>query len=190
MSLSSLSWIDILFLVTVVLLVLSGLRNGFLFSLINLISIPIGFAIAVYLGPRLTSILASNNLPATPLISYIVLFFGTVLVLHIVGTSVRGVMKNIPVVGCADGLLGGAIGFVEAWLIWLILLIVLHNFLSGLQGGLHVGSTVVPGLNIQVDQLKSWHDFYNQAVTNSLFARVNSFFVQQLPGLPRLSALR
>jgi len=69
-------------------------------------------------------------------------------------------------------------------------LIVLHNFLSGLQGGLHAGSTVVSGLNIQVDQLKSWHDFYNQAVTNSLFARVNSFFVQQLPGLPRLSALR
>ncbi len=183
------NWVDILFLITVILLVLSGLRNGFVFSLINLISIPIGFAAAYYYGPHLTSLLAANNLPATPLIAYIVLFFGTILVLHIIGTSLRGALKNIPVIGCADGLLGGAVGFVEAWLIWLILLVVLHNFLGGLQSGLPAGATVVPGMNIQVDQLRAWHDFYNQAVTNSLFARVNSFFVQQLPGLPRLARL-
>ena len=186
----SINWVDILFLVTVILLVLSGLRNGFLFSLINLISIPIGFVVASYYGPRLTSLLAANNLSATPLIAYAVLFFGTILVLHIIGTSVRGVVKNIPVIGCADGLLGGLVGIVEAWLIWLILLIVLHNFLNGLQSGLPVGATTVPGFNVQVSQLQAWHDFYNQAVTDSLFARVNSFFVQQLPGLPRLDLLR
>jgi uncharacterized membrane protein required for colicin V production len=185
----NINWVDILFLITVILLVLSGLRNGFLFSLINLISIPIGLAVAFYYGPRLTSLLAANNLAATPLIAYIVLFFGTILVLHIIGTWVRGFVKHIPVIGCADGLLGGAIGFVEAWLIWLILLVVLHNFLNGLQSGLPAGAANVPGLNVPVEQLRAWHDFYNQAVTNSLFARVNSFFVQQLPGLPRLTRL-
>ncbi len=186
----TINWVDILFVITVILLVLSGLRNGFLFSLINLVSIPIGFAVAYYFGPQLTSLLAANNLPATPLIAYIVLFFGVILILHIIGTSVRGALKNIPVIGCADGILGGLVGFVEAWLIWLILLIVLHNFLNGLQSGLSAGATSIPGLNIQVSQLRVWHDFYNQAVTNSLFARVNSFFVQQLPGVPRLAFLR
>jgi len=185
----TINWVDILFLITVILLVLSGLRNGFVFSLINLVSIPIGFAIAYYYGPRLTALLATNNLPATPIIAYVVLFFGTILILHIVGTSLRGVLKNIPVIGCADGLLGGAVGFVEAWLIWVILLAVLHSFLGGLQSGLPAGAASVPGLNVTVSQLRAWHDFYNQAVTNSLFARVNSFFVQQLPGLPKFARL-
>ena len=179
----SVNWVDILFLVTVILLVFNGFRNGFVFSLINLISIPLGIAAAVYYGPQLTSLLAGNNLPATPLISYIVLFFGVVLALHLIGTAIRGTLKHIPVIGCGDELLGGVIGFVEAWLIWLILLIILGNFLGSVQQGSHVLS----GVNIQIDQLTAWHNFYNQAVTNSLFAHVNSFFVKQLPNIPRLS---
>ncbi len=181
----SVNWVDILFLVTVILLVLNGFRNGFVFSLVNLISIPLGFAAAVYFGPQLTSTLAGNNLPATPLISYIVLFFGVVLILHLIGTSLRGTLKHIPIIGCGDSLLGGVVGFVEAWLIWLILLIILGNFLGSVQQGTHV----ISGVNFQLDQLKAWHDFYNQAVTNSLFARVNSFFVKQLPNVPRLTNL-
>ena len=181
----SINWVDILFLVTVALLVFNGFRNGFVFSLINLISIPLGIAAAVYYGPKLTSLLAGNNLPATPLISYVVLFFGVVLILHLVGTVIRGTLKHIPVIGCGDEILGGAIGFVEAWLIWLILLIILGNFLNSVQQGTHV----VSGVNIQINQLRAWHDFYNQAVNNSLFARVNSFFVKQLPNVPRLTGI-
>ena len=181
----SINWVDILFLVTVVLLVMNGFRNGFVFSLINLISIPLGIGIAVYFGPQLTSTLAGNNLPATPLISYIVLFFGVVLILHLIGTSIRGTLKHIPVIGCGDEILGGVIGFVEAWLIWLILLIILGNFLGGVQQGTHVLS----GVNIQLSQLNAWHDFYNQTVTNSLFAHVNSFFVKQLPNVPQPKGL-
>ena len=180
---ASVNWVDILFLVTVILLVFNGFRNGFVFSLINLISIPLGIAAALYFGPGLTSQLAGNNLPATPLISYIVLFFGVVLVLHLVGTSLRGTLKRIPVIGCGDELLGGVVGFVEAWLIWLILLILLGNFLATVQQGTHV----ISGVNIQVPQLQSWHNFYNQTVTDSLFAHVNSFFVKQLPNVPHLA---
>ena len=55
----SLSIIDILFLVTVVLLVLNGWRNGALFSLIGLLVLPIGFAVVHYFGPTLTVTLAS-----------------------------------------------------------------------------------------------------------------------------------
>lgn len=181
-----LSWIDVLFLITVILLILSGLRNGFIFSLVNLVSIPIGFAVAVLFGPQFTALLAANGLSATPLISYIVLFFGTVLILHIVGTAVRGVVKNIPLIGFGDSLLGGVVGFIEAWLLWLVLLIILGNFLHGLQDTVHQGTHIIPGLNIQIEQLQSWHDFYNRAVTDSLFARVNGFIVKQLPDIPKL----
>jgi uncharacterized membrane protein required for colicin V production len=183
------SWIDLLFVITVALLVFNGLRNGAVFSLVNLIGIPLGIGAAIIFGPRFTAILASNGLPSTPLIAYGVLFLGTVLILHIIGTMVRGVVRNIPIIGCSDNLLGGAIGFVEAWLLWLVLLIVLGTFLGGLQSGVHVINGIpllTDGLHF--DQLQSWHDFYNQAVTDSLFARVNGFFIKELPqiNIPRL----
>ncbi|MBE3561655.1 MAG: CvpA family protein [Ktedonobacteraceae bacterium] len=180
-----LSLIDILFLITVILLVFNGLRNGVIFSLFHLLSIPIGFAVAYFYGPRFVTVLAANNLPATPLISYIVLFLGVVLILHIVGTILRGFVKAIPLFEVGDTLLGGVIGFVEAWLIWLVLLIVLGNFLNDAQQHIQQGSQIVPELNIHIDQLQKWHDFYNQAITDSLFARVNAFFVHQLPRIPQ-----
>src|SRR5947209_16610168 len=101
-----LSLIDILFLVTVVLLAFNGFSNGAITSLVNLIGIPIGFVVAYLFGPRFTLLLAANGLPATPLISYIVLFFGSVLVLHILGTMVRGVVQRVPLIGFGDRLLG------------------------------------------------------------------------------------
>ncbi len=69
-----LSVIDILFLVTVALLVFNGLRNGFIFSLINLISIPLGLGVAYVFGPQFSVFLEANKLPASPLIAYVALF--------------------------------------------------------------------------------------------------------------------
>lgn len=181
----SFSIVDILFLVTVALLVFSGFRNGAVISLVSLLSIPIGFFVAYQYGPAFTGLLAANGLSATPLISYVVLFFGTVLILHIIGSVIRNAVKVIPLIGPADSLLGGAVGFVEAWLLWLVLLIVLGNFLHGVQTSIQSTVSVVPGLNISVDQFKTWHDFYNQTITNSLFAKVNAFFVSELPALPQ-----
>ena len=174
------SLIDILFIVTVILLVFNGLRNGALFSLINLVSLPIAFVAATAFGPVLSGLLMTNRLPATPLISYIVVFIGVVLIFHIIATSVRRVVQRIPVIGLGDSLVGGAIGFVEAWLVWLFLLVALGMFLNGVQTTLQ-GGHIVSSLNIQLDQFQSWHDFYNQAITNSLFAKVNGFLVKELP---------
>ncbi len=167
----SLSLIDILFLVTVALLAFNGFSNGAITSLANLISIPLGFAVAYLFGPRFTLLLAANGLPATPLISYVVLFCGTVLVLHIVGTVLRGVISKVPLIGLGDRLLGTVIGFVEAWLLWVVLLLILHNFLQNIHN--------IPG-TIDTSQFKSWQQFYDDAVSNSLFASVNSFIITRI----------
>ena len=181
----SLSWIDILFLITIILLVFNGFRNGFVFSLFNLISIPAAVIVAFLFGPQFTALLAANGIPATPLISYIVLFFGTVFVLHIIGTVIRGVVRSIPLIGCLDAPLGGLIGFIEAWLLWVIVLVILGNFLQDAQSAVQHGNQLAPGLNISIPQLQAWHDIYNQTVSHSLFAQVNSFIVKTLPPLPR-----
>jgi uncharacterized membrane protein required for colicin V production len=171
-----LSLIDILFLVTVVLLVFNGFSNGALASVVNLLSIPIGFVVAYMFGPRFTLLLAANGLSETPLIAYIVLFFGAVLVLHIIGTTVRGIVQRVPLIGFGDRLLGALVGFVEAWLLWVVLLLVLHNFLLNINNVNSVSYGVV-----NTSQFNSWQQFYNDAVTNSLFASVNSFIISKLP---------
>jgi uncharacterized membrane protein required for colicin V production len=165
--LGPLSLVDVLFVITVILLVFNGLRNGFVFSLINLLSIPIAFFVAFQYGPSFIHYLAQNNLSVTPLIAYIILFFAVVLVVHIIATVLSKVISSIPVLGGVNSLLGGIIGFVEAWLLWVVLLIVLHSFLQQVNH--------VPG--VTAAQFSSWQAFYNQAVSTSLFAHVNSFIV-------------
>lgn len=174
--LGSLSLVDLLFVVTIILLVANGLRNGLVFSLLNLLSLPIAFVVAWLFGPKLTDLLAANNLNATPLISYVVLFLGTVLIIHILATALRGTVKRIPLVGFANTLLGGVVGFVEAWLLWFILLLVLGHFLRDVNQ--------VQALNVNTSLFQSWQQFYNEAISNSLFARVNGFFITTIPLIP------
>ena len=181
--------IDILFLVTAVLLALSGYRSGAVFSLINIPGVPLGIALASSFGPRFTALLAAHGQPAAaPFIAYNVLFFGTVMVFFLIGTVVQRFVRKLPVaVNRGDAVLGGVIGFVEAWLLWVFLLTSLGTFLGGLQTGIQPGLHFIPGMTIQIVQLQVWHDFYNFNVTNSLFAHVNGAFVKTLPNLPRLA---
>jgi uncharacterized membrane protein required for colicin V production len=183
----SINWIDLLFLVTIVLLIFNGFRNGAVFSLINLLSIPIAFGVAYFFGKPFTLFFANNGLLFSPLISYLVLFVGTILVIQIIGTSMRGVVKAIPILGLGNSLLGGLVGFFEAWLIWLIVLLLVGHFLNDIQTTIQTGKQLIPGLNITVQQYQVWHDTYNQALHNSLFARVNGFIIKELPAMPRLS---
>lgn len=171
----SLSTIDILFVATVILLVLNGFSNGAIASIVNLLSIPIAFVVAYLFGPKFTALLSANNLPATPLISYVVLFIGTVVILHIIGTTVRSVILKIPLVGLGDRLAGGFIGFIEAWLLWVVLLFVLGTFLQNIHN--------LP-VTISTAQFSSWQNFYLNATQHSLFAQVNSFIV------PHINVLR
>jgi uncharacterized membrane protein required for colicin V production len=182
-----LNWIDLLFLATIVLLIFNGFRNGAIFSLVNLLSLPIAIGVAYFFGKPFALFFAKNGLLISPLISYLVLFFVTILVIQIIGTSMRGVVKHTPVIGCADSLLGGFVGFFGAWLMWLIVLFIVGKFLNDIQASIQTGKQLIPGLNITVQQYQTWHDTYNQALHNSLFARVNSFVIKELPALPRLS---
>lgn len=179
------NWIDLLFLITIVLLVFNGIRNGAIFSIVNLLSIPIALGVAIFLGKPFTLFLASNGLSISPLLGYIVLFFAAVLIIHIIGTMLRGVIRAVPLIGLGDVLIGGLVGFIEAWLLWVIVLLVIGGFLNNVQGAIATGSHVVSGITITSAQYMSWQDTYNQALTNSLFAHVNSFILAKVPALPR-----
>lgn len=166
------NWIDILFLVTVILLVINGFRNGAVFSLFNLLSIPVGVIIVVLWGPQFVQLLSANGLTVTPIIAYIILFFAAVIILHIIGSTLHGVIKRIPLIGFGDELLGGVIGFAEAWLLWVILLAIIGNFLHTAQN--------LPG-GITLSQFNQWQSAYNYTITHSLFAQVNNFIIKTVP---------
>lgn len=166
------SLVDLLFIVTTGLLVFNGLRNGFIRSLVNLISLPLALAVAWFFGPNLTALLAANNLPSTPVIAFLALFFGTVLIVHLLSTVLSGIVKSLPLFGLSNSLLGGIVGFVESWLLWVVLLLVLGNILQDVHN--------FPG-GILDSQFSSWQTFYNQAITGSLFAQVNSFIIHTVP---------
>lgn len=176
----SLSIVDVLFVVTIILLVFNGLRNGFVFSLVNLLSLPVAAGVSLVFGPSLTALLAKNGLAVNPLLSYIILFVLAVVVIHMIAGAVRGTVKRIPLVSSADTLLGGVVGFVEAWLLWVVFLLVLGHFLSLADQG------QIQQLGFHVDTFKSWQQFYNDAVSNSLFARVNGWFIKVVPLVPTL----
>jgi uncharacterized membrane protein required for colicin V production len=180
------SWIDLLFLVTIALLVFNGIRNGAIFSIVNLLSIPIALGVAIFFGTPFTLFLASNNLGISPIIAYIILFFGTVLIIHILGTLLRGVIRAIPLVGAGDVLIGALVGFIEAWLLWLIILLLMGSFLHSIETSMIAGTHLFSGFNITPQTFQNWRDAYNTAVTNSLFARVNGIFISTIPALPAL----
>ena len=71
----------------------------------------------------------------------------------------------------------------RAWLLWVIILLVIGGFLNSVQHAIIAGSNVIPGFNVTLDQYTNWHDTYNQALTNSLFAQVNGFILSKLPVL-------
>lgn len=162
------SLVDLLFIVTTGLLIFNGLKNGLIAVIAGLLSLPLAFAVAWFFGANLTALLAANNLPSTPVIAYLVLFFGTVIIVHILATTLSGMFKAIPLAGFGNALLGGVAGFVESWLLWTIFLIVLGNILQDVHN--------FPG-GILNTQFSSWQTFYNQAITTSLFAKVNGFII-------------
>lgn len=178
--LGSLSIVDVLFLVTIVVMVFNGFRNGFVFSLVNLLSLPVAAGVSWIFGPALTAFLAKNGLAVNPLLAYIILFLVAVFVIHIIANSIRGTVKRIPLLSSGDALLGGVVGFVEAWALWVILLLVLGHFLSVVDQG------QIQQLGFHVDTFKSWQQFYDDAVANSLFARVNGWFIKVVPLVPTL----
>src|SRR5437660_10383419 len=102
-----LNWIDLLFLVTIVLLIFNGFRNGAVFSLINLLSIPIAIGVAYFFGKPFALFFANNGLLFSPLISYLVLFFVTILRFQIMGNSLLGFVNYIPINCCGYFLLSG-----------------------------------------------------------------------------------
>jgi uncharacterized membrane protein required for colicin V production len=164
--------LDMLILITLVIGTLHGWRVGAVVSLISLLSIPIGLGVAWYWGPALAVEFVHLGFPFPILPAYALLFFGTIVVLHLIAEILRALIHSFFIFAFADEAIGAVVGFVKVWLLWLLFLVLWGSVLTlPLHiAGLHTVNTA----RLQQD--------YNSIVTTSIFAHINQAVVHPVRG--------
>ena len=167
-------WLDIIAAIVLVISIWHGWRSGLMVGLFNLLSIPLGIVVAYFFAPRVA---AATNISLTWM--YAILFFATVIGVHIVGSLLRKTLRSkIPLAKETDALLGAAVSGAKAWILLVLFLVIWGNALSSSTvRSVACTANIVNG-NV-ASTLSSWQTDYNHTVGNSVFAQVNSFIVPQ-----------
>jgi uncharacterized membrane protein required for colicin V production len=167
-------WLDIVAAIVLFVSIYHGWRTGLLVGLFNLLSIPLGIVAAYFLAPRVA---AATNISLTYM--YAIVFFVTVIAVHIVGGTLRGGMrKRVKIVAGTDSLLGAVIGGAKAWILLVLFLVFWGNALNS-SAVRSIACNLTPVTTTVASNLGNWETEYNQTVSNSVFAHINSFIVPQ-----------
>lgn len=174
MAIFSNHWLDIIAAIALIFSIWHGWRSGLMVGLFNLLSIPLGIVVAYFLAPQIT---AATNISLTWM--YAILFFATVIGVHIVGSMLRKVLRSkVPLAKETDALLGAVVSGAKAWILLVLFLVIWGSALnSSTVRSVACTASVVNG-NV-ASTLSSWQTDYNHTVGNSIFAQVNSFIVPQ-----------
>ncbi len=115
---------DIGLLVLLGMLVLLGLIKGLARLLVGIGALVAAFWLAAYFHQNLAADLGWTNIPGQPLklISYLLIFLGTMLAGGVVAYFLRRLLKAA-MLGWADRLAGGAVGLAAAMLVAALLLL-------------------------------------------------------------------
>jgi uncharacterized membrane protein required for colicin V production len=167
-------WLDIVAAIVLFISIWHGWRSGLLVGLFNLLSIPLGIVAAYFLAPRVA---AATNISLTYM--YAIIFFVTVIAVHIVGNVLRkGMRKRVKIAADTDALLGAIVGGAKAWILLVLFLVIWGNALNS-SAVRTIACGLAPVNNSVASNLGNWETEYNQTVSKSLFAYVNGFIVPQ-----------
>ncbi len=172
MSFLSDHWLDIVAAVVLVISIWHGWRSGLLVGLFNLLSIPLGIGVAYFFAPQIA---AATDISLTYM--YAILFFATVIGVHIVGHMLRKFLRSkLWLAKETDALLGALVGGAKAWVLLVLFLVIWGSALgSSTVRAVVCASTVVS--TKAATTLTNWQGDYNRTVGNSVFAEINSFIV-------------
>jgi uncharacterized membrane protein required for colicin V production len=167
-------WLDIVATIVLVISIWHGWHAGLLVGLFNLLSIPLGIAAAYFFAPQLA---AATNISLTYM--YAIIFFLAVIAVHVIGNALhRFFHKRFRIAGDTDALLGAVVGAAKAWILLVLFLVVWGGALNS-SVVRTIACGVAPIKTSVASSLGSWETEYNQTVSNSLFAHINSFIVPQ-----------
>ena len=125
------NWLDVVFGVTVLLLLIRGMFNGFVKEMGHIAGLLLGFVLAnrFYTQVALLYGRVIEDGDYAELAAYLSIFLVVMLTISLVVIVVRNILRAAAL-GGVDRIAGGVLGFVKGFILCVILLIALTAFLS------------------------------------------------------------
>jgi membrane protein required for colicin V production len=124
------NWLDFIILTIVALLVINGVRKGFIISLASLIALALGIYIAVNFSNYLDSILIEHlnpNRKWMPILSFTITFLVVVIVVMIIAKALEKVVDLVGM-GILNHIAGGILGFIKGILFVSVLAFIISSY--------------------------------------------------------------
>jgi membrane protein required for colicin V production len=124
------NYLDIIILCLVALLVINGVRKGFIISLASLIALILGIYIAVHFSSYIEVVLKDHFHPShtwLPILSFTITFLIVVIIVMLIG---KGLEKLVDLVGMGilNHIFGGIFGLIKGILLVSVLLFIISGF--------------------------------------------------------------
>jgi len=124
------SWLDFIILTIVALLVINGVRKGFIISLASLIALALGIYIAINFSNYLDGVLIENLNPSRkwlPILSFTITFLVVVIVVMIIAKALEKVVDLVGM-GILNHIFGGIFGLIKGILFVSVLVFIISGY--------------------------------------------------------------
>ena len=124
------NWLDFIILTIVALLVINGVRKGFIISLASLIALALGIYLAVNFSNYLDGVLIENLNPGhkwLPILSFSFTFLVVVIVVMIIAKALEKVVDLVGM-GILNHIAGGILGFIKGILFVSVLAFIISSY--------------------------------------------------------------
>jgi membrane protein required for colicin V production len=124
------NWLDFIILTIVALLVINGVRKGFIISLASLIALALGIYIAINFSNYLDGVLIENLNPSRkwlPILSFTITFLVVVIVVMIIAKALEKVVDLVGM-GILNRIAGGILGFIKGILFVSVLAFIISSY--------------------------------------------------------------
>jgi len=124
------NYLDFIILAIVALLVINGVRKGFIISLASLIALALGIYLAVNFSNYLDGILIENLNPSRkwlPILSFTITFLAVVIVVMIIAKALEKVVDLVGM-GILNHIAGGIFGLLKAILLISVLAFIISSY--------------------------------------------------------------
>lgn len=124
------NWLDVAFLVIVLLAVVLGLVKGLVRELIGIASVILGFVLAALYYPALSGFMKRivNHALAANFLAFLAIFLGVILAGSIMSFLLTKIIKSLKVLAWINHLMGGLFGLIKSVVICGVLVMAMLAF--------------------------------------------------------------
>ncbi|MDP4280714.1 MAG: CvpA family protein [Bacteroidota bacterium] len=127
------NYLDIIILIVTGLLIVRGVRKGFIISLASLIALVLGIYVAIHFSNVIGKVIISHFHPgkeSLPALSFAVTFFLIVIAVILIAKGIEKIV-DLAGMGFFNHILGGILGMAKGLLILSVIFFIIHGFDPG-----------------------------------------------------------